>query len=212
MRVFTAVSLMGFVLPGCYGETETSFPAGLAPLGESRVEASSEGGFPEELQMVSGSDIDTWVHARGYLHAPVSEVWKALQDEQVFVDRRAVSEYTIEWDTEPEYDVSFVVSQTVEDIITVSYDVGWRQGFVDGTLEGPETVAIRFQKVFGTELIKRMEGSIVLVTVEEGFSEFQFQEHMETPIPDTDSLESFVTDMYAEMLAWVHGEDLPTYP
>lgn len=187
------------------------FPAGLSPLGEMRVAASTDTDFPENLEMAAGVDTDIWVHARGYVHAPVKEIWKALQDERVFVDRRAVAEYTIEWDTEPAYSVSFVVSQSVEDIITVSYEVGWRQGFVDGTLEGPETVAMRFQKVAGTALIERMEGSILLVTVSDEVSEFQFQEHMDTPMPDTESLENYVTDMYAEILAWVRGDALPGY-
>ena len=181
-------------------------------MGEMRVAASTDAELPENLEMAAGVDTDIWVHARGYIHAPVKEIWQALQDERVFIDRRAVSEYTLEWNTEPEYDVSFLVSQSVEDIITVSYDVGWRQGFVDGTLEGPETVAMRFQKVAGTELIRRMEGSILLVTISEDVSEFQFQEHMDTPMPDTEDLENYVTDLYGEILAWVHGQELPDYP
>lgn len=191
---------------GCFGTSETVFPAGLRPLGEMRVAANADPDFPEKLMLKANVDTDIWVHARGYVHATVPEIWKALQDERVFVDRRAVAEYTIEWDTEPEYDVSFLVSQSVEDIITVSYDVGWRQGFVDGTLEGPQTVSMRFQKVAGTELIKRMEGSILLVTVSDEVSEFQFQEHMDTPMPDTEDLENYVTDMYGEILDWVRGE------
>lgn len=181
-------------------------------MGELRVAASTDADFPENLELAAGIDTDIWVHARGYLRAPVKAIWKALQDERVFVDRRAVSEYTVEWDTEPEYDVSFLVSQSVEDIITVSYDEAWRQGFVHGTLEEPETVAIRFQKVAGTELIRRMEGSILLLTVTEEVSEFQFQEHMDTPMPDTEDLENYVTDMYGEIVAWVHGQELPEYP
>jgi hypothetical protein len=200
------------LITACSGNAESVFPPGLSPLGELRVAASTDADFPENLELAAGIDTDIWVHARGYLRAPVKAIWKALQDERVFVDRRAVSEYTVEWDTEPEYDVSFLVSQSVEDIITVSYDEAWRQGFVHGTLEEPETVAIRFQKVAGTELIRRMEGSILLLTVTEEVSEFQFQEHMDTPMPDTEDLENYVTDMYGEIVAWVHGQELPEYP
>jgi hypothetical protein len=205
--------LLPLVLVACFGDTETVFPPGLEPLGNMKVGAGDPGDsrYPEILHMEAGIDEDIWVHARGYVHGDVGTVWLALQDEQVFIDRRAVSEYTIEWDTEPEYDVSFVVSQTIEDIITVSYEVAFRQGLVEGSMEAPETVSIRFQKIFGTGLVERLEGSILLVTVDEGITEFQFQEHMETPLPDTSDLESYVTDMYAEIVLWVKGEALPIY-
>ena len=201
-----------FLLQAC-GSTETVFPPGLEPIGDLKVsrDDTSEANLEEGLLLEAGIDEDIWVHARGYVHAGVADVWGALQDERVFIDRRAVSEYSIEWDTEPEYDVSFLVSQSVEDILTVEYDVGWRHGVAGGTIEAPEALAIRFQKVSGTSLIERMEGSIVVLEVQEGISEVQFQEHMETPLPDTSDLESYIQDLYTEILLFVKGSPLPSY-
>lgn len=199
-------------LTACFGSPEAVFPPGLEPLGELRVAADSANTDQEEgLLMEAGIDEDIWVHARGYVHADVQTVWNALQDEEVFIDRRAVSTYTLEWDTEPEYDISFVVSQEVEDIITVAYDVAWRQGLIEGSAEAPEIVSARFQKIDGTSFIERMEGSILLLDVGENRTEFQFQEHMDTPMPDTSDLESYVSDLYAELLLHVRGEMLPSY-
>ena len=72
-------------------------------------------------------------------------------------------------------------------------------------------MSARFQKIDGTSFIERMEGSILLLDVGNGRTEFQFQEHMDTPMPDTSDLESYVTDLYAELLLHVRGETLPTY-
>jgi len=206
--------LLPLLVVGCFRDIETVFPPGLEPLGEMRVENNNTGdSYLEELQLVAGIDEDIWVHARGYIHSDVPTVWSALQAEEVFVDRRAVSAYSVEWNTEPEYEVSFTVSQTVEDIITVSYDVAYRHGRVGemNSEDEPEIVSIRFQKVFGTEIIEKMEGSIVLRTVDDGITEFLFQEHMMTPLPDTSDLESYVQDMYSEILLWVRGKALPSY-
>ena len=200
------------ILTACFGTPEARFPPGLEPLGELRVAADSSNVDQEEgLLMEAGIDEDIWVHARGFVHADVQTVWEALQDEEVFIDRRAVSTYTIEWDTEPEYDISLVVSQEVEDIITVAYDVAWRQGLIQGSAEAPEIVSARFQKIDGTSFIERMEGSILLIDVGDNRTEFQFQEHMDTPMPDTSDLESYVTDLYDELLLHVRGKDLPNY-
>jgi len=206
--------LLPLLVVGCFRDVETVFPPGLEPLGEMRVENNNtDDSYLEELQLVAGIDEDIWVHARGYIHSDVPTVWSALQAEEVFVDRRAVSAYSVEWNTEPEYEVSFTVSQTVEDIITVSYDVAYRHGRVGemNSEDEPEIVSIRFQKVFGTEIIEKMEGSIVLRTVDDGITEFLFQEHMMTPLPDTSDLESYVQDMYSEILLWVRGKALPNY-
>lgn len=212
MRVLTPFFVIAASLTACFESPEARFPPGLEPLGELRVAADTSNTDQDEgLLMEAGIDEDIWVHARGFVHADVTRVWKALQDEQVFIDRRAVSAYTIEWDTEPEYDISYVVSQEVEDIVTVSYDVAWRQGLIQGSEEAPEIVSARFQKIDGTSFIEKMEGSILLLDVGENRTEFQFQEHMDTPMPDTSDLESYVTDLYEELLLHVRGETLPSY-
>ena len=209
MRVLLPLFLSS-PLTACFESPEARFPPGLEPLGELRVPADLNNTDQEEgLLLEAGIDEDIWVHARGYVHADVTTVWEALQDERVFIDRRAVSSYTIEWDTEPEYDISYVVSQEVEDIVTVSYDVAWRQGLIQGSAEDPEIVSARFQKIDGTSFIEKMEGSILLLDVGNGRTEFQFQEHMDRPMPDTSDLDSYATDLYNEIVLHVRGDALP---
>ena len=72
-------------------------------------------------------------------------------------------------------------------------------------------MSARFQKIDGTSFIEKMEGSILLLDVGNGRTEFQFQEHMDTPMPDTSDLESYATDLYNEIVLHVRGDALPDY-
>src|SRR5690606_15028493 len=98
------------------------------------------------------------IHARGYVHAPLAETRAALEDPEVGVDRREVSEWGVELGVEPEYEVSYVVHTIVHDIVTVEYALTWRHGSA-----GEAAAAVRWQKTEGSSLIQRLEGSIVLL-------------------------------------------------
>ena len=43
----------------------------------------------------------------------------------------------IDYRVEPEYDYSYVIHSVIVNVITVEYDVTWRHGVVEGTLEAP---------------------------------------------------------------------------
>ena len=67
------------------------------------------------------------------------------------MDIDKVVEYTVEEQNSSEYDYVFVVDNLVEDIVDVEFVVEWRHGVVDGDLNEPTMVGVRWQKVSGTE-------------------------------------------------------------
>ena len=188
------------------GEELPPIPDGLAELEPNTASFPSEPG----LDVVSGEEDDyDWVHAAGLVDAPVSEVWAAIQVEDVFIDRRQVNEWAVTHDTEDEYDVSFVVHNTVHDVITVEYDTAWRQSQVYVT-EDSELVAVRFEKIDGTDVIERMVASLHLEEVD-GQTRWSFVEHLKALQRGPEPIVIFAEDFFDETVLTLEGEDLPDY-
>lgn len=201
-------------LLACQKTVVTPFPAGLEPLEDcSAGFPGSEGDTPEEARSVSGEGEEhLYAHVCGYVNAPVEDVWEAIQDPDVVSDRRRIAEYSlVERDIDPGYDVSFLLRYVVEDIITVEYDVEWRQGVWEADDEDLLSVAARFQKVEGSSLIELIEGSIVLAATEDGLTQFELISHHKSLGYTADDLELKATDLYDSVVAYSHGDPLPTF-
>lgn len=205
--------VLGFaVLFACFGHRETEFPAGLEPLTDNVAvfPEAVDGELPEDVDIHLGAtDVYDWANARGYVRAPLIDVWEAVKNPDVGVDRRAVTEWTVGFDVEPTYDVSFVVHERVVDIVTVAYDLTWREGLVPAGRD--DLVVARWQKTDGTALVDLLEGSIVLSPVEDGVTGVEIVEHLGTPQDDQDRLSTFFLDLFASITAVSHGDPLPTY-
>jgi len=174
---FVFVAALGAA--GCFGNTSTEFPPGLEPLEDNEA---PEAGPPydEGLVMVDGDNGNwAWVHGRAYLAGAPADVWATLKDPELLVGRCSSDAYAFEVGVEPDYEMSFQVSYTVDEIITVEWDELWRYGTVEGAPEDPSLAMIRYQKVEGSELIRLIEGSIQLhATDEPGVTELQLIEHV----------------------------------
>lgn len=202
---------------GCFGELPTPFPPGLEPLeGEnlSPGPAPRDGEpYPEELVLVRAFAPDIprthSVHARGYVHAPLRVVWESLRDPDVGADRRTFSEWSTTFDVEPGYDYSYVIHSVIVNIITVEYDVTWRHGVVEGTLEAPTLAAARYQKTSGSTAISDLRGSFVLTEVAPGVTEVQIIEYLAAVASGHENIESFLNDVFAELLILSRGDPLP---
>ncbi|MCB9777467.1 MAG: hypothetical protein H6742_02760 [Alphaproteobacteria bacterium] len=214
--------LAGLLLPlplaiACLKDESTPFPDGLEPLEDcSPGFPGGEDSTPEQINSAGGEDEDNdwyWGHSCGYIHADVDQVWDALQDADVIVDRRRVSEWSVtETDREPEYDVSFRVHNLVEDLLTVEYDIDWRQGIWEQSDDGVvESVAIRWQKTEGVAIIEVIEGSMVIQQVDDGVTSIEIVEHVKAPQFSGDEVEQFTIDLYDSALAWIDGKSLPVY-
>lgn len=198
-----------FLLLACADDLPP-IPEGLAAIEDNSV--AFPAGQAEELVLETGEEDDyDWVHASGYVHAPLSDVWAAVQTEDVFVDRRQVGDWDITWDTEAEYDVSYVVHNTVYDVITVEYDTAWRESLVYGTEDDMQLVAIRFEKIDGTDVIERMVGSLHLEKVDEGVTSWSFVEHLKALQRSPDPIAIFAQDFFDEVVLTIDGEPLPDY-
>lgn len=206
------------VLAGCHGGKDTAavVPTGLEPLEDTNLAAApgaKDGDdYPEELSLVGGeSDGYDWAHGRGYLHASVSDVWAAMAQPEVVVDRRRVQEWTVELDVDPDYDVSFLLHETSHDIVTVEFDVTWIQGRLAGEEGAPTSVGARWTKTDGTDLIYLLQGSVLLEQVEAEITEIQLIEHLDTPGSDSSDVELVLNGLFDSLAATIHGEPLPTY-
>ncbi len=196
----------------CTAEPDFVVPEGLEALEDNLATLPADGS--ETLDVVSGQADDyAWVHAMGYVHAPIEDVWAALQDTDVVMDRRAITSWSRVDDTNADYDVSFTLHHVVEDIITVEYDLEWRESLLLITPEeGEEVVACRYEKVDGTELIALIVGSLLLHKVDEQTTSLELVEHMAAPQDPEDRMVRYVEDLHLDMVAFVNGDDLPDYP
>lgn len=214
--LFSASSLLLPALLACKGKEVTSnAPPGLQPLEEenlAKAPTRSGDAYPESMNVVSGETDDyAWAHARGYVHADLATVWDAFATPEVVVDRRRVQEHDVTWDVEPEYDVSFILHNTSYDIVTVEFDLTWRQGATAGTAEDPDEVTIRWEKTDGSAFVYLLEGSVVLLPADDDVTEVQLIEHLATAGSGAEEVEAYFADLFDSVLAHIAGEALPTY-
>lgn len=168
--------------------------------------------YPEDIVIGVGSiPRYDWAHGRAYIHAPLSEVYNCLQVPEVVVDRRAVDRWSVTLDTEPEYDHSFQTHNSVDDVITVEFDINWRLGVVEGTNDEPRVVAGTFQKTFGTTFISLMRGSVVARQIEPDVTELELVEHIDAATGGSDPIAQFLRDLFDSLVAHTRGTPLPAY-
>ena len=212
--VFAICSLL---LSGCNQDVKTPFPEGLEPLESNRASWPSGSGYPEELSCVSGSAEEadlgeyTWVHCKTYVNHPIEEVFEAYKMPRVVTDRRAVDEAIYTWDVEPEYEVSYKVSNTVNDVVTVEFDNVWRHGDVDGYEDEFTEAGSRWQKTFGSEIIELLRGSILTTEIDEENTGLEIVLHQKTLQEDEPYMMQYLRDLQADILAATDGDPLPTY-
>jgi hypothetical protein len=207
---------MAVMLLGCFGTEVTEFPDGLEPLEENTLAppmGTAAEPYPEEfvLDATPGGRFDV-ILGRGYIQAPLAEVWAAYRDPAVGADRRTSPEWSSTPVDDPQYEESYVVHHVANDIVTVEWDVTWRHGVVEGTADAPELVAIRWQKTDGSTLISVIRGSLVLRPVGDGaVTEVELAYHASATGAGTDTYVQYMQDVYDDAVAVTRGEPLPTY-
>jgi hypothetical protein len=208
-RSLGALALL--VLAGCFGNEETVFPPGLEPLEANALELPADFEATQFTMAVDGPRHDT-IYARGYFDAPLAEVWAVFRDPVVGTDQRSADEWTSEPLEDPEYEFSNVVHSVAHDVITVEWSTTWRHGAVEGSLDAPELVAIRWQKTDGSTILRVIEGSIVLRPANEGtMTEIDFVYHADALGAGIDQYLLYVEDTLGDARALLNGEPAPTY-
>lgn len=215
-----AALALGLVLgtTACFGDSVTVFPPGLEPLEENTAphpKGAGDESFPEAVVILTGERPTGLVygHARGFIKAPIDRVWEALRHTDVNADRRA----TDEWmrlevqNQDPVLTHTYVIETVVRAFITARYQVTWRHGVVEGDVEEPETVAVRWQKTFGLALIEVLEGSILLTELDDELTEIEIVERLDAPQTDEETVRQFLQDLFDETVLYAKGLPLPTY-
>jgi hypothetical protein len=189
--------------------------APLDPTDEAMDPApTSTDAHPEQLSIVTGHNSDYyWAHCRGWIHGSVDQVWSAMKDPNVIVDRRTVSSWTVtKQDVDPTAAVSFILHNVIVNVITVQIDTEWREGVTEGSSSAPTKVAVRNTLVNGNLLVTTIDDSIETSRVDDQTVEVQIERHAQnaSPTPDSD-IRRYEQDLFNSIVARVHGQPLPTY-
>lgn len=180
------------------------------------VEPVGDETYPEGvLSMVCGEEQGEpsyhWCHARGYVHAPIADVFETTRNVDVNVDRREVDSWVQRWDEDADTDYSYFVDVELFNVIAVEYTLKYGHNVQQGTLDDPELTWCLFDLTQASSVLEILRGSIVLRKIDEDVTEYEYIEHLKAPLRDTEQVENTMRDIYADVLAHVHGEPLPDY-
>jgi hypothetical protein len=207
-------------LSGCNPTAPDAFPESLGfqpiePCTAPPPQAGLAGDpYPETASYVTGWAPDSsysWAHGYAYVKASLPDTWAAMQDPAVCALNK-VDNWRVDLDVEPQFPVSFRIHYWVNTIITVEWELTWRQGALDGTVAQPVTVGARYQKTWGTTHLHLESGSVVLDEVVPGITRVQMVGHLSAdqqggPADVNGTLAYF----YEKLVLKVHGQTLP-YP
>jgi hypothetical protein len=113
---------------------------------------------------------------------------------------------------EPQYEFGWKFHYEVDEIITVAWDELWRFGTITGTPEAPELAIIRYQKVFGSDFITLIEGSIILRAAEAGATDIEFIEHLAAVRGATSDMAASMRNRFHTLVELGHGRPAPGCP
>lgn len=218
MRALALAAALLALVPGCWSDATNPFPPGLEPAAAVN-EASFPVGdattpYPERLDVVLTYAEDAAgrppsVHGKGYVLAPLRDVWAALRDPDVGADRRAFSTYTVRQDTEPEYDFSYAIDATVTNIITFHYTTAFRHGVLEGSVDDPTAIVEVWQKTDGSTIIAELRGSIIARAVTPTVTSLEMIQYSRTAMSNHADNEAYLREVYDATVALSHGLPLP---
>lgn len=205
--------LFAVALTSCQDAISTPFPAGLEPFPDDAENQSLDGTVVEALAVKSTDDPIILAYGRGFIFAPPAEVYAVTHDPEVMLAACSTTSHTVVAENQPEYELSFLVSYFVDDILNVEWDDQWRGDVVVGTLETPELVMIKHQKTEGSDFISLSEGTVqLLATDDPAITEVRFVEHLDALMASEGDVIEGMQSNYDRMLAVAHGNPLPACP
>lgn len=208
-----AIVCGSIVAAACQDNVSTHFPPGLEPLEDNAAPVPPGGPASEELMLVSSDGEHKWVHGRGFIQVAPVLVWAATKDPEHVVADCDTSRHLATVGVEPEYEFGFQMHYEVDDIVNVAWDELWRYGTIEGVVEAPELAIIRYQKVYGSDFISNLEGSvIVLATDVPDRTELEFIEHLTALGGNVDNMKRSMQHRFDTLSAVVHGRDIPACP
>lgn len=205
--------VVAVLLAGCFGNESTSFPPGLEPL-EDNTAPAQDGEIVQAIDFADGDNGRwAWVHGRGYLLAAPGDVWATMKDPELMAAICSTDRHSVEPGVEPDYEHGFQLSYFVDDVINIEWDELWRYGTVEGSSDAPALAMVRYQKVWGSELIYTLEGSIQLHAGDDpSVTELQFVEHLAAAGGDRGDIRLSMQQRYDSMIAVLAGGVAPPCP
>jgi hypothetical protein len=206
----------------CQSNIVTLFPAGLEPFSDDAMAGAIHAPVAEALVMTSATGSETAVYGDGYVFAPVANVWAAAQNPQALIATCSTNDQMITQHDETGYELDFLVSYTVNNILTVQWDDQWRgdviaTGIGSAQMDGSDGIAtramIKHQKVDGSSFISVSEGTSQLIAnVDDTMTELQFVEHLKAAEQPVDQVETGMQHEFDSLLAITHGSGVPPCP
>ncbi len=230
-----ACTLLSGVLPGCYDNVGTSFDdtgiqhypdgavvADLAPFESPNLAtlpaATATDPCPEMLVKVQGPDYmtATSVHGAACVHADLATVWEAIQDPEVAHDPTSTNTFAViqppmAGECDGVYESQLNAGSSP---FTVDFRLCWRLGVAEGTASDPTLVRARWQKVWGTSAIQRLEGSVEARVLDEAHPDITavfYQYHLKSASVGPSNLETingYLDVIYSRLVMRSHGTTL----
>jgi hypothetical protein len=200
-------------LAACQDSITTPFPEGLEPFEDDGEPLTLAAEVAETLISSSHDDDFIRIYGRGFVFAPPVVVYASAHDPTVMIAACSTSSQTITLNTEPQYELSYLVHYFVNDILNVEWDDQWRGGVIEGTLEAPEFAIVKHQKIEGSDFITRSEGTIeFFATADPGITELRFVEHLDAVSGTPGDVLAGMQHNYDALVASSHGLGVPPCP
>ena len=210
--MYRLLGVAAAVLIACQDDVATGFPDGLEPLEDNTAPALHSGGSVEGI-LFTGFDNDPKIlHGRGVILASPARVWAAAKDPEHLAARCETDRHTVELGLEPQYELSWEFHYEVDEVLTVAWDELWRFGTIEGRPDAPTLAMIRYQKVFGSDFISLIEGSIQIRAAEGGNTEVQLIEHLSAIRGSLDVMRGSMRQRYLTLAAVAHDQPVPACP
>lgn len=218
LRAAATLALTALVLPGCQDNVLTEFPPGFEPWEEHLAPLPAAVGgdpCPEELVFMRTTPWEGAInyHATACIHAPIETVWASAQLGTWSRDPTTTNGFMEIRPPDPmECDGDYQTYVFVDDIVDVEFRNCWRHAVVLGTGEMPEVTATRWQKVWGSTFLSRLEGSLVLEPLEghPDITVARFQYHLDAVSSDGNTVRNFLTVIYGRLRD--HATGVPLDP
>jgi len=203
------VLVLATLVGACQDTITTPFPPGLEPLEDNKV-PDAVGPPTETMRWKASSSGIIRIYARGYVFEPPAKVWQAALAPDAMIASCSTDQQSVTLDNEPQYEHSYLVHYTVNNIVTVEWDDQFRYGVVDGTVDAPLLGMVRHQKVVGSDYITLSEGTIeVLATEDPTITELAFVEHLDATAASAGDVLRGVQHNYDALVARSHDASLP---
>jgi hypothetical protein len=203
--LFVAGALGGF---GCQHDIHTGFPEGIEPLEPNPIPEPSSGPYTETIALQADDTGYIHVYGRGFVLADPATVWAAAKNPPAIIAVCSTDQQTVTVGDEPQYEYSFQVGYSVQELVTVTWDDDWRFAVIDGSDADYDLAMIAHQKVDGSSFITRSEGTVTFTPPADGtpnVTELSYVEHLDSVGGDDAAVEENMQHSFDSIVSLAHG-------